>query len=70
MPNPPGRLEAMGGMAGTASEEKNMKPLYMSLDETKNNSPSRRDGLSEEMEERWRVSAISLIITAGGMLAM
>ena len=43
---------------------------YKTLQQLKDSSPSRHHGLSAEDEERWKRSAINLIITAGGTLKM
>lgn len=43
---------------------------YKTLKELQASSPSRKHGLTEELEERWKRAAVNLIITAGMHLRM
>ena len=43
---------------------------YKTLQQLKDGSPSRQHGLSEEQEERWKQSAINLIIRVAAKLRM
>ena len=48
----------------------NMIPVYRTLKELKESSPSRKHGLSEEDEERWRRAAINLMVNAAVKINM
>ena len=57
-------------MAPPRAQELSFEYPYKTIEQLRKTSPSRQHGVSEEQEERWRLSALALIINAAMKLKM